>query len=188
MVNYLGIMNYMVSSTDLNAILGSCDSLIAEFKDQSNKSANQRQTWLERSDAVLTKWGNIRNELVECAISCHFVKDGTLCQYCDEREALIICKQCKRKKHLCFVCDDIVHSAEPCHDRLYQNDKHLKTLTPCQGLNSVGEIINVGKWPRYSQLSKHILHICSMYIILFSHRTPADLTLDVMGDIIIQLE
>ncbi|XP_065054888.1 uncharacterized protein LOC135683533 isoform X3 [Rhopilema esculentum] len=135
------------TNIEIDAILESCDLLISELEGSSKENRSQRQTWFERNDAALTKWENVRQELVESLIHSQYIEKGAVCHYCNEREASIICKQCKGRKHLCFVCDDVIHSAAPLHDRLFYTEKRLKKLTPCQGINSAGDIINVVRHP-----------------------------------------
>eukprot|EP00795_Rhopilema_esculentum_P015807 gene15807-7112_t len=154
------------TNIEIDAILESCDLLISELEGSSKENRSQRQTWFERNDAALTKWENVRQELVESLIHSQYIEKGAVCHYCNEREASIICKQCKGRKHLCFVCDDVIHSAAPLHDRLFYTEKRLKKLTPCQGINSAGDIINVGRFDLFKFLLR--CNNCNFEVDIFS--------------------
>ena len=70
------------------------------------------------------------------------IVDGN-CTVCRERKGIIKCKQCYNNV-LCFICDDIVHTANPLHDRSAYLDEYLQPLLPLEIVNELENIDNTG--------------------------------------------
>ncbi|XP_065072071.1 uncharacterized protein LOC135696565 isoform X2 [Rhopilema esculentum] len=136
---------------ELLEILESCDDLIRES--EAKLVRQPKQTWFERRDAALTKWESSRESILETSI-CEKAFSKKSCSYCKKRAALINCNQCRKHKYLCFLCDDIVHSLAPLHDRAVFIENQMQKITPLQGLTEKGIIVEINRCPIMTLPSK----------------------------------
>lgn len=132
------LFNYPI---DLYTILQSCNPLIDDIESTTAKG-NQKRTWYQRTESLLTRWENVREEVLNASIISQQIPDDSICSMCNERQSMIVCRQCRRYMHLCCICDDIIHSSSPLHDRQLYADNQLQNLTPCQGFTEDMKIID----------------------------------------------
>ena len=90
-------------------------------------------------------WESARPELFEAVVSKMAFKKHTLCDKCGLKEITIVCYDCHLGKHLCWLCDVKSHENFPFRDRLALVNGFLKAISPNIGVNSKGDLINIGK-------------------------------------------
>ena len=66
--------------------------------------------------ALDEKWEQKREEIFMSVLSGQARFDG-MCLSCSRHPAAIKCEGCPDRKHLCYICDNLVHSRNPFHDR-----------------------------------------------------------------------
>ena len=101
------------------------------------------KTWYQRTESLLTRWESVREEVVKASIISQHIPDDSMCSMCNEHQSVIACRQCRRYRILCCICDDIIHSSSPLHDRQLYADNQLQNLLPCKGITEDMNIINM---------------------------------------------
>ncbi|XP_066932550.1 uncharacterized protein [Clytia hemisphaerica] len=105
------------------------------------KPKRKRKTWFARSQATQEEWSRKRNSIWTVMLANQELDE--ICNVCKERPAKIQCQDCVLNS-LCFVCDDVVHTSEPCHDRIFQGKK----LLPLDSIDEGNNIIPTNRFPK----------------------------------------
>lgn len=109
---------------------------------KSKKKKYKQKSWFERIQASEESWKRSRKAIWDALYKKIQLKGP--CSNCNEREAIIKCEDCM-EVGLCFICDDIMHSSSPFHNREAYIDGYPSPLTPLETVNSNLEAEPVGK-------------------------------------------
>lgn len=114
-----------------------CVDLLQQMVNNGPKKKYKRKTWFQRSQSTLAEWEKLQSMIWEVMLSREVLDD--CCHVCREREPVIKCNDC-HENSLCYLCDDIVHSTLPLHDRCLFSEDYAKKLLPWESANEHHEI------------------------------------------------
>ncbi|XP_057304004.1 uncharacterized protein LOC130641282 [Hydractinia symbiolongicarpus] len=101
-------------------------------------------TWAERASRFQTSFIAEREQLHK-AFMLSQNPGHSSCTNCHEAECSVICMDCKQYKHLCIVCDEMLHSHQPFHDRIGYVNGEMVELKPIQSIDFNGNLIEFEK-------------------------------------------
>lgn len=100
-----------------------------------------RKSWFHRVITTQNQWARIRPVIKDVMLSREVPKG--VCNICQEREVVIKCNMCL-ESFLCYVCDDIIHTSNPVHDRSFISKGITTTLSPLEIVDDNFEIVQTG--------------------------------------------
>ncbi len=120
-------------------MLEDVDELLLDWKGKKSK------LWASRMESLNTTWEDHRSNIMEYVlmyVGCHSEK----CSRCMsvENYALIRCHQCG-SGNLCSMCDEVVHSTLPLHNREIFDDGYYRPVPPHESITQDGAIKSVSK-------------------------------------------
>ena len=134
---------FYVIDTESNSLSDSINLLKSLIGKSNTKKKYVQKSWFLSVQSSEVTWKECRNNIWQALFSREVVKET--CSYCLDRPANIICDDCKNSS-LCYICDDIVHTSHPLHDRDAYINGYRQPLSPQEHIiNEELEIGRVGK-------------------------------------------
>ena len=119
-------------------MLNDVDELLLDWKGKKAKS------WGSRMQSLNTAWEDHRSIIMEYVLA--YVGCHDKCSRCmSADEALIRCHQCG-PGNLCSMCDDVVHSKLPLHDREIFDDGYYRPVPSSETISQDGAMKSVSKY------------------------------------------
>ncbi|XP_057310749.1 uncharacterized protein LOC130648699 [Hydractinia symbiolongicarpus] len=133
-----------------------------------------RKSWFHRVITTQNQWARIRPVIKDVMLSREVPKG--VCNICQEREVVIKCNMCL-ESFLCYVCDDIIHTSNPVHDRSFISKGITTTLSPLEIVDDNFEIVQTERFPKIKCFScsscgsKNLVKRCSkdMCAVIIMH-------------------
>ena len=125
----------------------------------------KRKSWFQRTKDSQEEWTSIRPDIWETLLSNEII--ANLCLINKERQAKVKCNDCVLNS-LCGICDDIIHSTNPLHDRKSFVHGFNSSIGPCETVTETEEIDFSGRFLHKTLKITFITRIQGLFFLLVS--------------------
>ena len=136
MTFYFVDQNYIYDfGLDSESTISKCRSLLNKLVTVPKRY--KHKSWFERMSSSQEQWRQNRAVTWNTLLSREVVIG--ICEHCEMENAVIRCNICYHNS-LCHICDDIIHSYSPLHDRSLFVKGFQTQLLPTEVVNELAQI------------------------------------------------